>query len=594
MAFTERFSTFGYPSRMMMMFNAKSPGFIVTPTINRPLCCKNVSDVTLRSFLSELALFISTFTQELHPQSTQPLLAMDGLYHFPASSPVTLNEEFLWTVVVANAEEIDQMLQTLRSAIVYASQWCNSFAPAARLQGDILLLIFEHALPDRDTCMLRTLSQVCHQWRSTVLQAPLLWCKALNLADRTTWFSEVLGRTQTVPLEVFFDIAEDYTSYVIPNLATIMMGHFWRCTSLHIEGYRDDIEEIVSSCIMTDRAPLLHWLSIHNISCSVPSVHDGEAEIPDAFLSVFAPQLMSLHLEGCAFNWDVVCMRLAPHTPLLSSLHICNFHIQSAASVAQLLSVLESLPCLKDPQLQNSFTSSETDWNTCPHKVLLSQLTSLIFESSAVAGAMFLAALELLSLTKLEATIDIGQPSTDIHKFMEGVWLATCRMAHLPYLYIYYGHRLLILHSNHHHCFSTLWVTFKNWALHDPAVSDTCFTNLIRGIADVAVLQKTQDLKVSLPISIEWHLAADAWAYFFSRLKKISFISFGTHCPVFLICTLLLDACCSNKGTQVQSRLLPSLMQITLPSIPKLKVLIDILADARGRVGIPLAVSTIS
>ncbi|KAI6041181.1 hypothetical protein EDC04DRAFT_2893397 [Pisolithus marmoratus] len=252
---------------------------------------------------------------------------MENFCYIPVSLQVTLSEEFLWTVVVADAEEINQMLQTLCSAIVYASQWRNSFAPAARLPGDVLLLIFEHALPDRDTCTLRTLSQVCHRWRSSILQAPLLWHKAFNLVDRTMWFSEVLGRTQTVPLEFFFDATEDYSSYAIPNLTTIMINHFWRCASLHIEGYRDDIEEIVNSCIMTDEAPLLRRLSIHNTSCSLPSAHDGEAEIPDTFLSVLALQLTSLHLEGCAFNWDIICTRLAPHMPLLSSLHIHNFHI---------------------------------------------------------------------------------------------------------------------------------------------------------------------------------------------------------------------------------------------------------------------------
>ncbi|KAI5989225.1 hypothetical protein EDC04DRAFT_2614361 [Pisolithus marmoratus] len=207
---------------------------------------------------------------------------------------------------------------------------------------------------------------------------------------------------------------------------------------------------------------------------------------------------------------------------------------------------------------------------------------------------MFLAALELPSLAKLEATIDVGQLSTDIGQFMEGVQLATCRMAHLPYLYIYYGHRLLILHSNHYHHFPILQVTFKNWALHDPAVSDTHFTDLIKGITDAAVLRKMQDLKVSLPISIEQRLAPDAWAYFLCRLKMISLISFGTHAPVFLIHMLFLDAFRSNKGIQVQPRLLPSLKQITMPSIPELKVLIDILADARSQVGVPLAISTIS
>ncbi|KAI6094130.1 hypothetical protein EV401DRAFT_2084706 [Pisolithus croceorrhizus] len=367
------------------------------------------------------------------------------------------------------------------------------------------------------------------------------------------WFSEVLRQTRTVPLDFFFDTAEDYTGYAIPNLTTVMIDHFWRCASLHIEGYRDDIEEIVNSHITTDEAPLLHQLSIHNISCSLPSARDGEAEIPDTFLSVLAPQLTSLHLEGCAFNWNIVCTRLAPHAPLLSSLRIRNFHIQSATSIAQLLSVLELLPSLKDLQLQNSFFSSEMDWNACPHKVLLPQLTSLIFESPTVAGAMFLAALELPSLTKLEATVDVGLLSTDIHHFMEGVQLATCRMAHPPYLYIYYGHHLFIVHLNHYHHFPMLQVTFKNWALHDPAVPDACFTDLIRGIANIAALRNMQDLKVSLPVSVERCLAPDAWAYFLRHLKMISLIFFGTHALVFLIHTLFLDACRSNKGSQVQS-----------------------------------------
>ncbi|KAI6002506.1 hypothetical protein EDC04DRAFT_2611862 [Pisolithus marmoratus] len=488
------------PDLRNMMFNTKPAGFIIPAAINRPLCLQK----RVRCHFSSPLLFVLASVD--CPGCA--LSAMEGLYHTLASLPVTLSKEFLWTVMVADAEEIDQMLWTLRSAIVYASKWCNSFAPAACLHDDILLLIFEHVLPDRDTRMLRTLSQVCHQWRSTILQAPLLWCKALNLVDRTAWFSE------------------DYTGYAIPNLTAVMIDHFWRCVSLHIEGYGDDIEEIISSRIMTDKAWLLHRLSIHNISCSLPSACDSEAEIPDTFLSVLAPQLISLYLEGCAFNWDIVCMRLAPHAPLLSSLRIHTFHIQLAASVMQLLAVLESLPHLKDLQL-----------------------SSLVFELSTIAGAMFLAALELPSLAKLEATIDVRQLSTDIGQFMEGVQL----------------------------------VTFKNWALCDPAVSDTHFTDLIKGIADTAVLQKTQDLKVSLPISIEQCLAPDAWAYFLCHLKMISLISFGTHAPVFLIRMLFLDAFHSDEGIQVQPQLLPLLKQITMPSIPELKVLIDILADTRSQ-----------
>ncbi|KAI6017030.1 hypothetical protein EDC04DRAFT_2902804 [Pisolithus marmoratus] len=210
---------------------------------------------------------------------------MEGLYDITTYSPVTLSEEFLWMISVADLEELDEILWQLHSAIVYASQWRNDFALAARLPGDVLLLIFEHASPDRDTHMLRTLSQVCCRWWSIIIQAPLLWCKALNLADRSTWFAEVLRQTQAVPLEVFFDTTEDYTSYTIPNLTTVMANNLQRCASLHIEGYGDDIEEILGSDITADEVPLLLQLSIHNISC----FHDGEANILDSLLSILAP-----------------------------------------------------------------------------------------------------------------------------------------------------------------------------------------------------------------------------------------------------------------------------------------------------------------
>ncbi|KAI6123891.1 hypothetical protein EDD17DRAFT_1514311 [Pisolithus thermaeus] len=381
---------------------------------------------------------------------------MEGLSDIPMFSPVTLSEEFLWRIVVVDPEELDEILQQLHSALVYASQWHNTFTPAACLPGDVLLVIFEHALPDRDTCMLRILSQ-----------APLLWHKALNLADRSTWFAEVLRRTQAVPLEVFFDIAEDYTGYAIPNLTTIMTKN------LQSTGIASELE----------RSPV--------------------AEL--------------LHQQGNGQG----------RTPL-----------------------------------------------------------------QTVAGAVFLTALELPSLVRLEVTVNVGQLSTNIFQFMGGVQLATSKMPHLPSLYIYYGHHLLIFHSNHFCCFTRLQVTFKNWALDNPTASDTHFTDLIRGIADVVVLWRMQELKVSPPISIEWCLALDAWTYFLCHLKTILHISFGAHAPVFLIRTLLLDACRIYEGMQAQSRLLPSLEHIALPSIPGLQVLVDVLADARSWVGILFGIST--
>lgn len=115
-----------------------------------------------------------------------------------------------------------------------------------------------------------------------------------------------------------------------------------------------------------------------------------------------------------------------------------------------------------------------------------------------------------------------------------------------------------------------------------------------RGIANVALLRSTREVKVSLPFSFEWCLALDTWTYFLGHLKLISLISFGAHIPILLLHTLFLDAYHSHEGLQAQSQLLPSLEQVAIPSIPELEVLIDILAEARSWVGTPFAISAIS
>ncbi|KAI6000217.1 hypothetical protein F5J12DRAFT_784519 [Pisolithus orientalis] len=136
-----------------------------------------------------------------------------------------------WYILVVNIQEHPHWGE-LRPEPVCASQWCNSFAPAACLPGDVLLLIFELGLENRDTYMLRSLSQ------------------ALNLVNSAMWVTKILRCSQAVPLDIHFNTAEDNTGYAIPNLTTILANYFERCANLHIKGYGDDIEEVLGTAIM--------------------------------------------------------------------------------------------------------------------------------------------------------------------------------------------------------------------------------------------------------------------------------------------------------------------------------------------------------
>ncbi|KAI6140910.1 hypothetical protein BKA82DRAFT_4357720 [Pisolithus tinctorius] len=511
---------------------------------------------------------------------------MGGSSDISSSPPTTLSKEFLSMLTTADAEELDEVIDALCLAIVCASQWRNSFAPAACLPGDVLLLIFELGLENRDTSTLRSLSQVCSRWRSIILQAPILWCKALNLVDSAMWVAKILRRTQAVPLDIHFDTAEDNTGYAIPNLTTILANYFERCANLHIEGYGDDIEEVLGTAITASEAPFLRSLLICNISCS--KFLDSEANIPDSIFSISIPCLTSLHLEGCIFSWDVIRTELAPHSLWLSSLRIRNFRIQSAGTVSQLLSVLALLPGLEDLWLQDSFVDGETDRDTRVCTVHLGKLTSLYFESSIMAAARLLGALRLPLLARLDAVVDAGQ---HIREFMEGLQLATRQMGGLFSLRVLYTRRLLVFQSNHNDQSSMLQVTFKDWVCPELAIPDTRLTDLIRSIPTVVAVQRVEDFWVSLPVGIEEHLAdPDTWSHFFRRLSMISSITLGAHPPAFLIRTLYLDA--HHHCTQAQSRLLPSLERITLPPIYEFEVLADVLAEAWSRVGIPLTVTT--
>ncbi|KAI6030671.1 hypothetical protein F5J12DRAFT_779766 [Pisolithus orientalis] len=78
------------------------------------------------------------------------------------------------------------------------------------------------------------------------------------------------------------------------NASLVTGNHFSRCAILNLEGHSGEIEEILESINTDDSAPLLHLLSIHNISCPI---QEHLLNVPDRLLKTSMPHLKLLFLE---------------------------------------------------------------------------------------------------------------------------------------------------------------------------------------------------------------------------------------------------------------------------------------------------------
>ncbi|KAI6095262.1 hypothetical protein F5141DRAFT_1068513, partial [Pisolithus sp. B1] len=217
----------------------------------------------------------------------------------------------------------------------------------------------------KDSTVLRVLNQVCGRWQAIVLEDPLLWHKMLNLTGGQKWVREVVMQTKDMPLWVHinqYDFTEDYGKNIMPNVILSPVTTSPDVPSLTSRGTVAKLKEILEAVNTDYGAPLIHSLSIQNISCSV---QEHLVNIPDRLLKTMMP-------------WHNVTL---------------------AMMLLQLSLILPVLSTLADLQLQDVITVMAGNLGTT--LVALQGLSSLHIWSSIDACTIFLGTICAPSLVTL-------------------------------------------------------------------------------------------------------------------------------------------------------------------------------------------------
>ncbi|KIK14259.1 hypothetical protein PISMIDRAFT_17433 [Pisolithus microcarpus 441] len=504
--------------------------------------------------------------------------------------PTTLPDAFLQTVLSSNMVELDYIHAFLRRAMLQVSRRRNTFVIAACLPYDVLFLIFNHTVGMKDSTTLRVLSQVCGRWRAIILEDSLLWRKALNLTGGRKWVGEVMLRTKKVPLWISvdrYDFTEDYSENIVPNVSIVIGNNFSRCAIFDIEGHSGKVEEILDSVNMDCGAPLLHSLSIRNISCPV---RDHIMDIPDRLFRIPMPRLTSLCLERCAFSWDAIHTGIASHSRSLTSLCISNVHDDTLATTPlQLSLILQSFPLLKDLWLRDAIVVTASDHEIVA--VTLQSLSSLHIQSSIDACAVFLAAICVPSLVNLVVDVNAApEPSPgDIHELMTSIQLAAPPCLAYTSVNITHHPGCFIIQLGHARAPKPLIeVTLRNSSRQ---VLGDRFLEIITSMVVIQPLRHVQELRVSVPYSVEGQVEGqvmtETWRHFFHHINMISHIHLGTQPPALLLHTLYQDAYMAAhlQHSDELRLLLPSLAQVSLPPIYEYRIFVDMILDLRASLG---------
>ncbi|KAF8894195.1 hypothetical protein CPB84DRAFT_1782954 [Gymnopilus junonius] len=223
----------------------------------------------------------------------------------------------------------DSTLQTAISAL--------HLSPISNLPPYILNLIFltntveKLNYPSRLTTAIQT-SQVCHAWRETALDSPLLWGRLIDFDHRSLklewWRTELIRRSGNAPLWVQGHVRthedSEYFSYVLNN-------HWERIQVLDIEAQNDflppSLTEAQLWAVLHHPAPILQTFKVGWTLSANPS---------EALFADQAPQLEVIMAPGIPFNL---------RAPWIS--HIQDIDIGADFTLSELLGALDYMRNVK-------------------------------------------------------------------------------------------------------------------------------------------------------------------------------------------------------------------------------------------------------
>ncbi|KAF9476469.1 hypothetical protein BDN70DRAFT_882367 [Pholiota conissans] len=282
----------------------------------------------------------------------------------------------------------------------------NASLPISRLNYDILIDIFmlntvtdmkNRHLPSQTT---RRSSQVCHLWRSIMLNYPMLWAASVDFEDHTPWMKQVVARSGSVPfpdivvpsLSVYFlnhglprlrksiIVREDNVLDVIPDLLYLfgdnvseemvawVTPYLYQCRRFFIKISKRHWKHILENILQP--LPILHTFSI--VIKGSQQTQDS-FELPEDLFSNHAPLLRVLDLRGCACHFS------SPIFHTLTSLAIRKPSSPHLPTGRGWLEILGNMKDLRKLILICAFTPRDDDSATAS-MVSLPHLKTLVLE----------------------------------------------------------------------------------------------------------------------------------------------------------------------------------------------------------------------
>jgi len=259
--------------------------------------------------------------------------------------------------------------------------------PIFKLHCDILGYIFninadmngdnKEIWETRALNVLRYTSQVCHDWRETILSSPSLWGKVIDVElphqNKVLWRQEVLRRSCDAPLCISGSV-NGYLERSLGFFSCLLMDHWPRIRKLDVSFTNYYVFQLDVICTAFQRpAPHLESFMIfveHWDSSDSHQNHSFMDDYPKPLFSDHAPMLREFMFPPT--RREIV--RLG--APWFNQLHSLSLFQDFTA--AEVLVALENIPSLKSLDLHE-----RVKWSTLPEKkpISLPSLSNILVYS---------------------------------------------------------------------------------------------------------------------------------------------------------------------------------------------------------------------
>ncbi|KAJ7250722.1 hypothetical protein C8J57DRAFT_1723480 [Mycena rebaudengoi] len=310
----------------------------------------------------------------------------------------------------ANSFDLLGQRAALLKAISAIDTRRNSLVPASKLSPELLSEVFlilasYSRIPADDPSYMspvevrQSTRAVCHYWRNVAVACAALWSYIDFSWDLLERVEEALKRSMITPLVVQASLRN------LPALGNVKLAlkHISRIQCLDL-GF--DALQFSAFEDLLQPAPALHVL---RLSCE----HSPVRLSPTIFVNE-PRNLRELELTGCILTPDSHLLRN------LTYLSVTAVPLDSAFSVFQWLSILESLPLLQVLSLIQCFSAPEEPPNTLP-LVQLHELFSLALDTNTQNCSSMLTQLVFPPTPCLEIICHTEEFPADVGIFSEFV-----------------------------------------------------------------------------------------------------------------------------------------------------------------------------